>query len=149
MILALYILGTLLLLSLRPYYFSYTNALLPEEFSIHDSWGHGSYEAATYLNALPEAENLVIWSNSDTVCRFFVGRCLKSRRIDLGRVTPDYFVISKRGAIKISNRFLFTNNPNPEKDSDYYFDKLENGAVWELFINNRKENFIKIIPFEK
>lgn len=143
------IVGSLLLFSLRPYYFSYTNSLLPLQFSVHDSWGHGSYEAATYLNNLPNAQNLIIWSNSDTVCRFFVGKCLKSRRINLDKVTPDYFVISKRGAIKISNRFLLENNPSPDKDSDYYFNKLEKESVWDLQINDRPDNFIKIIQFEK
>lgn len=148
-ILTLFILGSASLFSLRPFYFSYTNFLLPQSFSIHDSWGHGSYEAAEYLNSLPNAKDLVIWSNSDTVCRFFEGKCLKSRRIDLNRVTPDYFVISKRGAIKTNNRFLLVNSSQPGKDSDYYFAKLENGFIWELLINDRPENFIKIIPFEK
>ena len=144
-----FIFGSILLFSLRPFYFSYTNFLLPQSFSVHDSWGHGSYEAAQYLNALPEAETIIIWSNSDTVCRFFVGKCLKSRRIDLEKVTPDFFVISKRGAIKTSNRFLLLNNPQPEKDSDYYFKKLEDSFVWHLFIRDRPDNFIKILPFEK
>lgn len=141
--------GSWSLFLLRPFYFSYTNFLLPQTLSIHDSWGHGSYEAAEYLNSLPNAERLIIWSNSDTVCRFFVGQCLKSRRIDLARVTPDYFVISKRGAIKVHNRFLLENNPDPTRDSDYYFDTLNNRAVWSLSINNRSQNFITIIPFEK
>lgn len=141
--------GSLSLFMLRPFYFSYTNILLPQTLSIHDSWGHGSYEAATFLNSLPNPEQLVIWSNSDTVCRFFVGKCLKSRRIDLTRVTPDYFVISKRGAIKVSNRFLLENNPHPARDSDYYFDRLQSKSVWSLSINDRPENFISIIPFEK
>lgn len=143
------ILGILTLFVLRPFYFSYTNSLLPLQFTVHDSWGHGSYEAATYLNSLPDAQNLVIWSNSDTVCRFFVGKCLKSRRINLARVTPDYFVVSKRGAIKTSNRFLLENNPTPEKDSDYYFRKLEESPLWQLSLNDRPGNFIKIISFEK
>ncbi|EKE11937.1 MAG: hypothetical protein ACD_14C00064G0002 [uncultured bacterium] len=143
------IFGIISLWSLRPFYFSYSNSLLPKEFSIHDSWGHGSYEAAQYLNSLSDAENKIIWSNSDTVCRFFVGKCLRSRKINLDIATPDYFVISKRGELKLSNRFILVNNPNPEKDSDYYFEKLKDNHEWQLLIDNRPDNFIKIIKFEK
>lgn len=142
-------LSSLNLWQLRPFYFSYANFFLPNKFSIHDSWGHGSYEAAQHLNSLPAVRDLVIWSNSDTVCRFFVGKCLRSRKIDLGIVTPDYFVISKRGELKLSNRFILNNNPEPKKDSDYYFAKLKSDYDWQLLIDNRPDNYIKIIKFEK
>lgn len=141
--------GLLIFLTMKPFYFSYTNFLLPEKYTVHDSWGHGSYEAAQYLNSLPEAEKLIIWSNSDTVCRFFKGKCLRSRKIDLAKVTPDYFVVSKRGALKTSNRFVLLNNPDETKSSDYYFDNMEELSTWELFIDNRKDNFIRVIKYEK
>lgn len=141
--------GSLTLWQLRPFYFSYTNFLLPQQFSIHDSWGHGSYEAAQYLNDLPNAETLIIWSNSDTVCRFFVGKCLRSRKIDLMQVTPDYFVISKRGTVKERNHFVLENNPQPKKDADYYFTNLHKLAIWILQINDRPDNYMIIIPYEK
>ncbi|KKP65029.1 MAG: hypothetical protein UR60_C0010G0018 [Candidatus Moranbacteria bacterium GW2011_GWF2_34_56] len=62
------IIGIIQLWQIKPFYFSYTNLLLPQKYTIHDSWGHGAYEAAQYLNSLPQAEKLIIWSNSDTVC---------------------------------------------------------------------------------
>lgn len=135
--------------SIKPFYFSYTNFLLPQDQSIHDSWGHGSYEAAEYLNSQPGAERLVIWSNSDTVCRFFVGKCLRSRRIDLARVTPDYLVMSKRGIVKERNHPLFENNPSPERDTAYYIQKIEMAPDWRLDILGRPDNFIGIVRFEK
>ena len=141
--------GMILLWQMRPFYFSYTNFLLPQKFSIHDSWGHGSYEAAQYLNALPNADQLIIWSNSDTVCRFFHGKCLRSRKIDLLQLTPDYFVISKRGEIKERNHFILLNNPNTSKTGEYYFQNMHKNALWMLFINDRPDNYIKIIPYEK
>ncbi len=141
--------GATIFWSIRPFYFSYANALLPQQFSIHDSWGHGSYEAAQYLNALPNAKDIIIFSNSDTVCRFFVGRCLRNRKIDLAIVTPDYFVITKRGEIKVRNRFILENNPYPKKDSDYYFKKLHSAPTWQLLINNRPDNYISIMQYEK
>ena len=145
----LLIIGSLTLWQLRPFYFSYTNFFLPQKFSIHDSWGHGSYEAAQYLNALPNANTLIIWSNSDTVCRFFVGKCLRNRKIDLAQVTPNYFVISKRGAVKERNHFVLENNPQPEKDGEYYFTNLHKLAIWILQINDRPDNYMIIIPYEK
>jgi len=148
-IVTIFTIGAATLWSLRPFYFSYTNFLLPQKYTIHDSWGHGSYEAAEYLNSLPDAEKLVIWSNSDTVCRFFKGKCLRSRRIDLSRVTPDYFVVSKRGALKVSNRFILTNNTNLERDSDYYFNNLEKLSAWKLLIDGREDNFIRVVEYQK
>lgn len=134
--------------TIKPFYFSYTSPLLPQEQTIHDSWGHGSYEAAMHLNSLPDASNLIIWSNSDTVCRFFKGKCLKSRKIDLNIVQPDYFVISKRGALKEKNHFEFTTNPTSGKNGDYYFDNLDKNYLWQILIDNRPDNFIKIVKFE-
>lgn len=145
----LLLIGSFTLLTVRPFYFSYTNPFLPLNQSAHDSWGHGSYEAAEYLNNLPNANHLVIWSNSDTVCRFFVGKCLRSRRIDLAQITPDYIVMSKRGVVKERNHFILENNPQPEKNTHYYLKKLETDPIWELWLNDRPDNFIKIIRFEK
>ncbi len=145
----IFIVGVFTLFSLRPFYFSYTNFLLPHEQSIHDSWGHGFYEAAVYLNRLPDAKNLVIWSNSNTVCRYFVGKCLQSRQIDLTQVTPDYFVMSKRGVIKVRNQPVLKNNPWPERDTAYYVEKVQKDPEWQLLINDRPDNFVNIVRFEK
>ncbi len=141
--------GTITLWSLKPFYFSYTSPLLPQQYSIHDSWGHGSYEAAQHLNNLPNAENLTIWSNSKTVCAFFNGKCLRSRKIDLSIIEPNYFVISKRGLLKERNHFKFINKPDNYKEAELYFTSLHDNPEWTTFINNRPDNFIVIIPFTK
>ncbi|KKP68900.1 MAG: Glycosyl transferase, family 39 [Candidatus Moranbacteria bacterium GW2011_GWE1_35_17] len=143
----IFILSIISLWQNKPFYFSYTSFLLPQEYTIHDSWGHGAYETAQYLNFLPQANDLVIWSNSDTVCRFFKGNCLKNRKIDLSVIQPDYFVISKRGALKDKNHFVLENNPNPQKDAQSYFENLETNYVWQIIINNRSDNYIKVIKF--
>lgn len=134
--------------SARPFYFSYENPLLPKKFTINSSWGSGFYEAAQYLNSKPDAENLIIWSNSTTICPFFKGKCIDSRKINLDIAKPDYFVISKRGEIKVKNRFVFINPGFKGKPSDYYFENLKNNYEWAIFINDRKENFVKIVKFE-
>lgn len=140
--------GVINLWQIKPFYFSYTNFLLPQKYTVHDSWGHGAYEAAQYLNSLPEAEKLVIYSNTETVCRFFKGKCLKNRKIDLTLIKPNYFVITKRGALKEKNHFEFTTNSTYSKDSEDYFKNLDKNYVWQILIDNRPDNFIKIVKFE-
>lgn len=140
--------GTYSLWASRPFYFSYENPLLPKKFTINSTWGQGFYEAAEYLNAKPDAKNLIIYSNSATICPFFKGKCLNSRKINLDIVKPDYFIISKRGALKERNKFIFTNPDFKGKSGDYYFDNLETNYEWALFINDRQENYVKIVKFE-
>lgn len=144
----IFVLGIYSLWIIRPFYFSYESPLLPKKFTINSSWGHGFYEAAQYLNSKPNAENLVIYSNSNAICPFFKGKCLDSRKINLDIQKPDYFIISKRGAIKLSNRFIFTNPDHQGKPSNYYYDNLENNYEWAIFLNGRKENYVKIVKFE-
>ena len=63
-------------LALTPFPLSYASSLLPmtHHTDVKDM-GAGSYEAAQYLNSLPDAEHMLIWTDKDGVCKFFVGRC--------------------------------------------------------------------------
>ncbi|MDO8529631.1 MAG: phospholipid carrier-dependent glycosyltransferase [bacterium] len=142
------IFGIYSLWSIKPFYFSYENVFLPKKFTINSTWGNGFYEAAEYLNSKPNSENLIIYSNSATICPFFKGKCLSSRKIDLNVVRPDYFIISKRGELKEKNKFIFTNSDYQGKPSDYYFDNLENNYEWAIFIGDRQENYVKVVKFE-
>lgn len=133
----------------RPFYFSYESPFLSKKFTINSSWGHGFYEAAQYLNDKPDAEKLYTWSNSSTICSFLKGKCTSSKKIDLNVVKPDYFVISKRGTLKEKDKFIFINPDYNGKPAEWYYDNLQNGSEWSIFINERQENFVKIIKFEK
>ena len=142
-------LSVLSLWQIKPLYFSYESFLLPKKYSIHDTWGHGFYEAAQHLNSLEGVENMVVYSNSNSFCLFFKGKCLRSRKIDLAQIQPDYLIVSTRAILKEKNHFIFENNPDEEKDTFYYFKKGEINPTWELNINNRPANFVRIIEFEK
>jgi 4-amino-4-deoxy-L-arabinose transferase-like glycosyltransferase len=132
----------------RPYYLSYVNSLLPQKFNITDSWGYGSYEAAQFLNSLPEAEKLIIWTNRKGVCQFFKGKCIRSQRINLSKTNPpDYFVISRRGMLK--NNFSWTIPSLAKNSPDYYYSKVENDFVWKLEISDRPSNFVAIVKSEE
>lgn len=143
------VVGTLTLWIVKPFYFGYTSFLLPKKFTITQSWGHGTYEAAQYLNSLPDAKNKIIWSNTNTICMFFKGKCLSGRKIDLGVVKPDYFVLSKRGELKANKGFIFTNPDYTGKNSSYYYENLKTNYEWAIFMNDREEDYIKVVKFEK
>lgn len=142
------IFGAVILVSLyslwqiKPFYFNYTSDLLPKSQNIAGAWGYGGYEAAQFLNALPNARNLVVWSDYDGFCTFFVGRCLENKDLknkwsDLkSKDTPiDYYVRTRRGDIRfnlewdrIADEVLFEKNP-----------------AWQMLINERPRNYIKIL----
>ena len=135
--------------SVKPFYFSYENPILPKKFTINSTWGSGFYEAAQYLNSKPDPEELIIWTNSTAVCHFFKGRCINKNKINLEIVKPDYFVISKRGAIKMRKRFIFVDENLSKKSSEYYFDNIDNNYEWKIDINQRPENYVKIVKNEE
>lgn len=135
--------------SVKPFYFSYESPLLPKKFTINGTWGNGFYEAAQYLNSKPNPENLIIYSNSATICPFIKGKCLSSRKIDLRAAKPDYFIISKRGELKEKNRFIFTDPDFQGKPGSWYFDNIENNYEWAVFIGGREENYVKVVKFEE
>lgn len=134
------------LMKIKPFYLSYMSFLLPKDQIISDGWGYGQYEAAQYLNSLPDAENLVIWSDRSGICQFFTGKCLGNYEIDLSKSKPDYFVFSRRGVLR--HRFEWEKPNLAEKSRDYYYKKAQSGEYnWALFIGRRKENFVKIVKY--
>lgn len=126
-------------LKIKPFYFNYTNDLLPKEFSLVDGWGYGGYEAAQYLNSLPNAENIRVITDYTGTCQFFKGPCIRytdivrpnfNKRWNAGGY--NYFVISKKGLRRFKLR-----EDHPE---------LENKKpVWELKIDDRPDNFVRIV----
>lgn len=131
------------LLFARPFYLSYQNILLPKMYSISDSWGYGSYEAAQYLNSIPGIETMSIWSDRSTICQFVKAKCIAQRKIDLTKVQPDYFVFNRRGVIR--HRFSWKDPALAKKDSAQYYADSEHTWEWAIFIGGRKENYVKVI----
>ncbi len=127
------------LLADRPFYFNYTNDLLPRDQDIVGAWGYGGYEAAQYLNnTIPFPEYLTAWSDYDGFCPFFEGRCIKGSNIkwyNKGTFEGiDYFVVSRRGLIRNESSWKKLNkndiiNPKP---------------IWTLYIGDRPGNFVEV-----
>jgi hypothetical protein len=137
----LMILSLISLISIKPFYFNYSNALLPKSSIISDAWGYGGYQAAEFLNGLPDSENLTIWSDYYGVCEFFKGKCLTDYDLLTGKYSIDYYVLTRRGKIR------YLQNPSkwmPENGVKAlpYYDRTD--PVWELEIDDRPDNYIKI-----
>lgn len=127
----------------KPFYFNYTSALLPQEYFVSDAWGLGLYEAAQYLNDLPDAENTVIWADHNGIRQWFVGRTITTSKVYLDYTDIHYVVLTRRGSL--------TSQPSPRTDDltkkdisfrQFYTDDAV--PVWELQLLDRPENFIRI-----
>jgi len=141
---------------IKPFYLNYTNELLPKKYVITDAWGYGGYEAAQFLNTLPNAKNTPIWSDRGGVCEFYAGPCVKSAcELPNGYDEFDYYVLTRRGKIlHIKDAAPYYKN---EKRSDYQQCKKQpdiysvikkqyesSNSVFELFIDSRPVNYIRI-----
>jgi len=131
---------------MRPFYFSYSNDLLPEKYVLNlKDMGDGSYEAAEYLNSLPDPENIEIWTDKRGVCMFFVGICRSGIGIEKGEYDIDYFVVSAGRESRTSTMTL--NRYDGGNKKLIRLDKLydETNPEWKLEIGGRPNNFVKVI----
>ena len=130
------------LISIKPNFLAYASEILPKDMSVNlKGMGEGSFEAATYLNSLPGAHEMTIWSDKGAVCEAFVGRCF----IDFKNKTFkenhfDYFVVStdREGrSLKMSGG----------KVADANFNELYSSqtSAFEFIIGGRPINFVKVI----
>lgn len=138
---------------IRPHYFSYASDLLPKNYVLNlKDMGDGSYEAAQFLNSLPNAKKLVVWTDKRGVCAFFVGRCHGGVDFDSRGIVVDYFVVSSgretRTTRMIIPDVLRPNDPNLVVTRlDMLYD--EKNPDYELIIGGRPNNFVKVISADK
>jgi 4-amino-4-deoxy-L-arabinose transferase-like glycosyltransferase len=134
---------------IKPYYFNYANFLLPKKYIVVDSWGYGGYEAAMYLNSLPEAEKKIIWTDYFGVCEFFKGTCLTDYSIDQSAQPIDFFVLTQRGRVRYYqnlNHVSFIKNTKHLVQLETYYE--DGKPIWKLEIDNRPKNYVKIFSNE-
>jgi hypothetical protein len=137
--------------SIKPFYFSYASDLLPPEYVLNlKDMGDGSYEAAEYLNHLPDAQNLSIWTDKRGVCSFFNGFCDGAINLTKKEATFDYFVVSDGRETRTSKMTLSRFNRG---DDQVRLDKLytmeDKDLEWKLEIGGRPNNSVAIIKAEK
>jgi len=131
---------------IKPFYFNYESLLLPKQYTVTDAWGYGFYEAAQFLNSLENHQEKVAWVDREGLCQFFTGKCITSREVYLDHTSIDYLVLTRRGSL-IRKPLPVTKDPKKEITSfkQYYTPQYMNNPLWELHINDRPKNFIKII----
>ncbi len=107
--------------------------------------GDGSYEAAEYLNTLPNAQGLRVWSDKGAVCAVFVGDCSVSfnkKRFEAD--IPDYLVLSTGRKRKTVNMWLSGNVPVRFQDA---YETIP--PEFTVILDGRPDNFVKVIDVKK
>ncbi len=138
-------------LIITPFPLSYASSFLPAKYHTDvKDMGPGSYEAAMYLNRLPDAENMLIWTDKDGVCKFFVGHCKSSNRnyLSLRDEGLDYIVVSAARKNRTTNMFasdVLSQKPGLIHFASYY-DRTN--PVFEIDINDRPSHYVKIFRFK-
>ncbi len=134
--------------AIKPFYFNYANDLLPKKYPLSGSWGYGGYEAAQFLNSLPDAQNLKVWADYYGFRNFFIGSGATDYIIKKSSPPIDYYVLTMQGRAS----FNYWCNKNKSICRGYvpvnkYYDRTD--PVWELDIGGRPGNFIKIFKAEE
>ena len=136
---------------IKPFYLSYASDALPQKYVLNlKDMGDGSFEAAQYLNSLPDAKDISIWTDKNGVCVFFVGKsCTNNLGLKKNQVPIDYFVISAGRESRTSK--MTTYRISEENKDLLRLDKLygESDPEWNLELGGRPDNFVRIIKAEK
>ena len=140
--------GICTLAQAKPFYFNYTSPLLQKQFVIHDAWGYGLYEAAEYLNSLPEDQPIYVWSDRNGICQFLEHpKCVSGYRLDREKTPLKYMVVSKRG-IERGYMPYWSGAAKETRIPIMDYVGIEARAVWRLDILGRPDNFIMVVPVE-
>lgn len=140
--------SVLSLVAIHPFYANYANVLLPKRSLVADAWGYGGYEAAEYLNRLPNAAELTVWSDYYGVCEFFVGKCLTAYTFNGNEIRPDYYVLTRRGEARYMSRFDRWEHLSGLTAHRYYR-QTAIPPVWSLNIDDRPGNYVKVFRVEQ
>ncbi len=145
-LLTVYVVSIMVLLAslfmVKPHFLAYASEILPKNFIVNlKGMGEGSFEAANYLNNLPNAGELVVWSDKGAVCEAFVGKC----STDFDKKTFkeekfDFFVLSTDRRSRSLKRTKYMRKA-------INFEKLyaSNDYIFEVLINNNPNDFVKVI----
>lgn len=111
--------------------------------------GDGSFEAAKYLNSLPNAQELIIWSDKGAVCETFLGKCnVGFNKNDTEGFHFDYFVVStgrKSRSLKLEGAADFESKIDFQK---LYMSDFEN-PDFEINFSKNPNNFVRVAKTEK
>ncbi|HBI33675.1 MAG TPA: hypothetical protein DEA43_00405 [Candidatus Moranbacteria bacterium] len=123
----------------NPHFLTYSSSLLPDAYiANYKGMGDGSYEAGQYLNTLPNAREINVWSDKGAVCAVFVGKCYTGYNAkELKTVDFKYYVVSTDRESKFSARLDFR--------KAYDSESFEHITI----LDNRPNNFVKVVAADK
>lgn len=137
--LILLILSLISLYFAYPFYSSYASSLLPSKYSLDlKDMGAGSYEAAAFLNSLPNAKETVIWTDKQGVCYFFKGICYSGFHPNIKNIPIDYVVVSSGRKVRTEK---MTRKDAP--DFTLFYEKND-PPIFEVLIGGRSGQYVKI-----
>ncbi len=143
--LLIFIIGTISLIGVKPFYFAYTSLLLPEKYFVNlKDMGDGSFEAGAYLNSLPEPEKLIVWSDKGAVCAVFKGKCIigfTDKRVK--GVNFDYVVVSsgrRSRTLKMSG--------NAHTPIDFKTSYASEDTDFKVTFGGRPNNYVKVFSID-
>ena len=130
------------LFQIKPDFLAYASEILPRDYIVNlKGMGEGSFEVGSYLNNLPGAHEMTIWSDKGAVCEAFVGKCyIDFKNKTFKENNFDYFVISTD---RMSRSLKMSNGGVGKID----FEKLYStkSSEFEVIIGQREINFVKVI----
>jgi len=132
----------------KPFYFNYANDMLPKKYALSYAWGYGGYEAAQFLNSLPDAQNIVAWSDYYGFRNFFRGTTYDNLIPGKDWKKIDYYVLTQKGKNMYDYWCKRAKNSCGSRyvpAGKYY---VSGNPVWELNIDGRPGNFVKIFKSE-
>jgi hypothetical protein len=125
---------------IKPFYFAYASSLLPKQYLLNlKDMGDGSYEAAAYLNSLPNAQNLTIWSDKGAVCAVFEGKCVIGFTKKIRNERFDY-VVTSSGRESRTMKLSHGVNDLLDFKKAYQTNEFEK----KFTIGGRENNYVKI-----
>ena len=132
----------------RPFYFAYASSLLPQKYVLNlNDMGDGSFEAAEFLNKLPHAQELYVWTDKVAVCEYFVGHCDTSlQKGNTSQKHFDYYVVSsarEARTLYIMDEKRYLKGPSYDKIRNAYIS--DEPSDFKLIIGNRPGNFVKVV----
>lgn len=134
-----------------PFPLSYASSLLPHQYYVDlKDMGPGSYEIAMLLNQLPDASNILVWTDKDGVCQFFIGRCKRGNGKEaITDQSIDYIVISSARESRSNNmvRSRYEDDPQHVIPIHLFYEKTE-PADFSIFINNNPAHYVKAFRYQ-
>jgi len=138
-----------------PFYLCYANILNIKNYVIFHGWGMGGFEMAQYLNSLPNAEKIKIWTDQEGVKPFFLGKTYFRRPDPFTIKNLDYLVLSYWGYDRVKEylkyggkrglKYIELDKESVAKILKYY---ETNNPEYSAYINGNPRNFVKLVKFD-